>query len=74
MLAIPELSDAVGGVICTEAEQEMISAGQWIIGFSLSVTVITCVHVLLLPQLSVAVHTTFVVPIGYCPLALALWL
>jgi hypothetical protein len=44
--------------------------GQLITGSWLSVTVTVCVHVFVLPLLSVTVHVTTVTPTGYCDGAL----
>jgi len=60
-VALPQLSVAVTvGTVGSAAEQDMvISAGKMPlnVGFTVSVTVITCVCEIVFPQTSVAVHT-----------------
>jgi hypothetical protein len=68
--AIPQLSEVTGGARVRAAKQSPGSlfavkvCWHWITGISLSVTVISCRHVLELPWISVAVHVTVVKPTG----------
>ena len=69
-VAVPQLSDTVGGVMVTNvlhafcgAATKML-AGQVIAGFSLSSTVTAKLQVAVLPLASVTVHITVVVPLG----------
>ena len=71
VLATEQLSEVVGvpsaptvAVQLPAATFTEMLAGQVIVGAMLSVTVTVCVHVAVLPDPSVAVQTTFVIPSG----------
>ena len=72
----PQLSPTVGAGTTTAAVQtpalatNVMFAGHAIVGSSLSFTMMVCVHVAMLPAMSVTVHVMVVVPTGYTPLAL----
>ncbi len=65
VLATPQLSDVEGLPNTTDPEEQAVtSAGQVIIGGSLSCMVTDWLQVAVLPELSVMLQVTMVVPIG----------